>query len=105
MDIQVIGLDGLFIALKGVGFEVTEVRCPDESAPKQASVHVGGENALQVSTETFGLIANASSKAGNVPPNSAHVQVRGLCLTGTKRGVLSPWLEVEAVQFYVRANQ
>jgi hypothetical protein len=105
MDITVMGITGLTTALVGIGFEVALVRYSDSKTPDQTPVHVGGETPFQASVEAFGLIANGSSNANSVPPFSAHIQVQGNCLTGSKRSVRSPWLEVEAVQAWVRANQ
>lgn len=105
MEITVAGLQGLFTALVGVGFEVVEVRDPDQNPPHGSAVHPGGEDALQKSIEVFESIASGSAKANTVPPNAAHVQVRGNCLTGSKRALMSPWLEIEHVQAFVRANQ
>jgi len=105
MDIQAVALPSLFLALKGVGYEVSDVQCPGVTPPTGPPIHVAGENALQVSTENFELIANDSTNASMVPPNCVHIQVRGYALYGSKRTLQSPWLEVEAVQFWVRANQ
>jgi|SRR5277367_5118380 len=105
MDQTVMGLQGLETTFTGLGFALAAVQAPGVTPPAGSAVHIGGENELQKSIEAFGLIANGSSNAGTVPPNCVHVQVQGYPLTGSKRTVRSPWLEVEAVQFWVRANQ
>lgn len=105
MDIQVKGIQGLVTALVAIGFQTALVREPDEKGSTQTPVHTGGENELQASIEVFQLIANGSAKNNTVPPNSAHIQVCGNTLTGKKRSLRSPWLEVEQVQSWVRSNQ
>lgn len=105
MDIQVPGIQPLFTVLKAMGFQVVEIRDPDTTPPHGSASHPGGENVLQSSIEVFESIANGSSRASAIPPNSAHIQVRGNCLQGSHRSLMSPWLEVEGVQKWVRANQ